>query len=117
VLQHLPPAFDCPATIKSPIASGGDAEQFFNEFALSPDVISTDASNLSLPDRRHRLKTRRRSSGRPEPAKPEPWAGQAFYPPVILLDDVVQVLDLTQSGATPHLAVVFHFRGGGGWRV
>ena len=38
----------------------------------------------------------------------EPWSHQTPYPPVVLLDDVVQILDLSQSGEAPQLALLLH---------
>src|SRR5215217_8171200 len=74
--------------------SGGDLEQLGDEAGLRPHVASADAPNLPLPDHRHRLVARQRSSGRVETAEAEPRSDQAFQAPVILLDDVVQELGL-----------------------
>jgi hypothetical protein len=38
--------------------------QFSDEFSLSPDILSTGISDLSLADHRHRFKARQRSSCR-----------------------------------------------------
>ena len=80
----------------SRVRSRGDLEQTCDEATLSPDVVSTDISNLPLSDHRHRLKTRQCSSGRPEPAKPEPRTSQSLNTPVILLENVVEVFNLAQ---------------------
>jgi hypothetical protein len=83
------------------ITSGGDPEKPGDEFTLSFDVVSVDASNLSLSDHHHRLKTRQGSSRRPEPAKAELRSDQPFDTPVILLDDVVLFRYLTRPGTMP----------------
>ncbi len=80
----------------SRVSSRGDLEQTCDEATLSPDVVSTDISNLPLSDHRHRLKTRQCSSGRPEPAKPQPRTSQSLNTPVILLENVVEVFNLAQ---------------------
>jgi hypothetical protein len=61
---------------------------------------------LPFPDHRHRLKSRRRSSRRPEAAKAEASTGQTFYVPMILLGDVVEVFDLAPLRATPSSSVI-----------
>ncbi len=48
----------------SRVSSRGDLEQTRDEATLSPDVVSTDISNLPLSDHRHRLKTRQCSPGK-----------------------------------------------------
>ena len=80
----------------SSVRSRGDLEQTCDEATLSPDVVSTDISNLPLSDHRHRLKTRQCSSGRPEPSKPERRTSQSLNTPVILLENVVEVFNLAQ---------------------
>jgi hypothetical protein len=76
------------------LTSRRNLEQLGDEGSLSPDVASTKISNLPLPDHRHRLIARQRSSRRPEAPEAEPWADQAPYAPVVLFHDVIERLAL-----------------------
>ena len=62
----------------SSVRSRGDLEQTCDEATLSPDVVSTNISDLPLSDHRHRLKTRQCSSGRPDLQRV--WRRRAPYP-------------------------------------
>ena len=74
--------------------SGGDLEQLGDEAGLRPNVAPADVPDLPLPDHRHRLVAGQRSSRRVEAAEAKAWSDQAFWTPMILLDDVVQELGL-----------------------
>jgi tetratricopeptide (TPR) repeat protein len=76
-------------------------EEAGNEFRLSFHVVPFDPRYLPLSDHRHCLKSRHCSSRRLETAEAKPWPGQPFDASMILLDDVIEVFDLTQFGATP----------------
>ena len=88
--------------------SGGNLEQFRDECRLSSDITATNPSNLRFPDHRHHLVTRQRSSDRPETTKAQPQTDQAFDPPVVLFNDVVQVLHLPRLGPLPQLAILLY---------
>src|SRR4051812_10973869 len=53
-------------------SSSRDLEQPNDERGLSSDVAASNVLNLPLPDHRHRLVARQRSSCRPEPAEAKP---------------------------------------------
>jgi hypothetical protein len=78
----------------SEVWSGSEVEQLSDEGSLSLHVATADPANLFLPHHCHRLVARQGSSCRSKTAEPKARAGQAFDAPMILLDDVVQVLAL-----------------------
>jgi hypothetical protein len=97
VLQSLRVAKGSPAER----SLSGHLEEAGNEFGLSFHVVPFDPRSLPLSDHRHCLKSRQCSSRRLETAEAKPWSGQPFDASMILLDDVIEVFDLTQFGATP----------------
>ena len=78
----------------TPRGSGGDVEQLGDEAGLGPDVLSANPPNLPLPDHRHHLVARQRSSRRPETAKAQSWSDQAFHAPMVLFHNVIEKLAL-----------------------
>src|SRR5258708_40264990 len=68
-----------------------------NEDRLSSDIASADLSNLPLPDHRHRFETCQCSSGGSEPAEAEPRSDQTLDAPMILLDNIIQILDYSDT--------------------
>src|SRR5258707_15277155 len=78
--------------IRSPLCGG--IEKSGNEDRLSSDIAAADLSNLPLPDHRHRFETCQCSSGGSEPAEAEPRADQTLDAPMILLDNIIQILAL-----------------------
>src|ERR1700677_388249 len=87
-------------------------EHASDEGRLAPDISSVDVSNLPLSDHRHSLETRQRSPRRSEAAEAEARASQALDAPVVLLNDIVEVFALSQTGAAPEFAISFHVRNG-----
>jgi hypothetical protein len=71
-------------------------EEAGKEFGLSSHIVPFDPRYLPLSDHRHCLKSRHCSSRRLETAEAKPWPGQPFDASMILLDDVIEVFDLTQ---------------------
>jgi hypothetical protein len=61
--------------------------------------MTVNLSNLSLPHHRHGLEARQRLPRRTETAEAEPRPDKALDTPVVLLDDVVEVFALPQTGA------------------
>ena len=84
-------------SIRFPLCSA--VEHAGDEDRLCSDIAPVDISNLTLPDHRHRLETCQRSPRRSETAEAQSRPDQSLDAPVILLDDVVQVLALPQTGA------------------
>jgi len=74
--------------------SGRDPEQACDEGGLSPHVAPANVPNLSLSDHRHCLVASQGSSCGWQAAKAQPRPDQALDAPMILLDDVVEVIDL-----------------------
>ena len=74
--------------------SGRNPEQARDEGGLSPHVAPVNTPNLPLSDHRHSLVAGQRSSGGWQAAKAQPRPDQALDAPMVLLNDVVQVLDL-----------------------
>src|SRR4051794_6927293 len=74
--------------------SGRDPKQARHEGGLSPHINPANVSNLPLSDHRHSLVASQGSSGGWQTAKAETRPDQALDAPMILLNDVVQVLDL-----------------------
>ena len=90
--------------------SGGDLEKFGNESGLRLNVPTADVVSLPLPDHRHCLVANQRQAGGSQAAEAQPGPDQAFDPPVVLLDDVVQVFALTQPREAPQLACPLQVR-------
>ena len=86
--------------------SRSDVEQLGNEGRLGPHVASANPPDLPLPHHRHHLVACQGSSRRPEAAEAEPQSHQAFYAPMVLFHDVIEILDLTQPRASPQLAML-----------
>ena len=61
--------------------------------------MTVNLSKLSLPHHRHRFETRQSSPRGMETAEAEPRPDKALDTPVVLLDDVVEVFALPQTGA------------------
>jgi hypothetical protein len=61
--------------------------------------MTVNLSNLSLPHHRHGFETRQSSPRGMEAAEAEPRPDKALDAPVVLLDDVVEVFALPQTGA------------------
>ena len=94
--------------IRSPLCGG--IGKSGNEDRLSSDIASADLSNLPLPDHRHRFETCQCSSGGSEPAEAEPSSDQTLDAPMILLDNIIQILALPETRTAPELAVSLHLR-------
>ena len=75
--------------------SGSDLERVCNESCLGLHVSTANVLNLPYPDHRHHLIASRRVPCRSQAAEPEPESDQAFDPTMVLLDDVVEILDLS----------------------
>ena len=87
--------------------SGRDPEQARHEGGLSRHVTPANVPNLPLSDHRHSLVAGQRSSGGWQAAKAQPRPDQALDAPMILLDDVVEVIDLASPREAPQLSVDF----------
>ena len=85
--------------LSPPARSCGGVEQVGDDDGLAPDIMTVNLSNLSLPHHRHRFETRQSSPRGMETAEAEPRPGKALDTPVVLLDDVVEVFALPQTGA------------------
>src|ERR1700720_4377412 len=94
--------------IRSPLCGG--IEKSGNEDRLSSDIASADLSNLPLPDHRHCFETCQCSSGGSEPAEAEPRSDQTLDAPMILLDNIIQILALPETRTAPEFAVSLHLR-------
>ena len=79
--------------------SCGPVEQVGDKGGLAADIMTVNLSNLSLPHHRHGLEARQRLPRRTETAEAEPRPDKALDTPVVLLDDVVEVFALPQTGA------------------
>src|SRR6478672_10485657 len=79
--------------------SCGAVEQVGDDDGLAPDIMTVNLSKLSLPHHRHRFETRQSSPRGMETAEAEPRPDKALDMPVVLLDDVVEVFALPQTGA------------------
>ena len=90
--------------------SGRDPEQARHEGGLSPHLAPANGPNLPLSDHRHSLVAGQRSSCGWQTAKAEPRPDQALDAPMVLLDDVVEVLDLAQAREPPQLTIALHRR-------
>src|SRR5215207_4719314 len=90
--------------------SGCDPEQARDEGGLSPHLAPANVPNLPLSDHRHPLVAGQCSSRRWQTAKAQPRSDQALEAPMVLLDDVVEVLDLAQAREPPQLTIALHRR-------
>ena len=77
--------------------SGRDPKQARHEGSLSPHLAPTNVPNLPLSDHCHSLVASQRSSGGWQATEAQPRPDQALDAPMVLLDDVVEVLDLAQA--------------------
>ena len=91
--------------IRSPLCGG--IGKSGNEDRLSSDIASADLSNLPLPDHRHRFETCQCSSGGSEPAEAEPSSDQTLDAPMILLDNIIQILALPETRTAPSSPSLF----------
>ena len=84
--------------------SGRDPEQARDKGGLGPHIALTNVPNLSLSDHRHPFVASQRSPCGWQTAKAQTRPDQALEAPMVLLNDVVEVLDLAQSvrSATAH---------------
>ena len=71
--------------------SGGNREEAGTEISLCLHVLTADGVNPSLPDHRHRFVAGQCPSGGRHTTEAEPRPNQPFDPPVILLDNGVQI--------------------------
>src|SRR4029077_14227184 len=94
--------------LSPPDRSCGAAEQVGDDDGLAPDIMTVNLSKLSLPHHRHRFETRQSSPRGMETAEAEPRPDKALDTPVVLLDDVVEVFALPQTGAVRYVTVAFH---------
>jgi len=78
------------------VISGGNLEELGHEDCLRPHVPPADVVSRPCSDHRHRLVASQCSLGGSQAAEAQPGPDQPFDPPVILLDDVVQVFALPQ---------------------
>jgi DDE domain/Helix-turn-helix domain len=85
--------------LSPPDRSCGAVEQVGDDDGLAPDIMTVSFSKLSLPHHRHRFETRQSSPRGMETAEAEPGPDKALDTPVVLLDDVVEVFALPQTGA------------------
>ena len=85
--------------LSPPDRSCGAVEQAVDDDGLAPDIMTVNLSKLSLPHHRHRFETRQSSPRGMETAEAEPRPDKALDTPVVLLDDVVEVFALPQTGA------------------
>ena len=85
--------------LSPPDRSCGAVEQVGDDDGLAPDIMTVNLSKLSLPHHRHRFETRQSSPRGMETAEAEPRPDKALDTPVVLLDDVVEVFALPQTGA------------------
>jgi hypothetical protein len=85
--------------LRPPGRSCGAIEQVGDDDGLAPDIMTVNLSKLSLPHHRHRFETRQSSPRGMETAEAEPRPDKALDTPVVLLDDVVEVFALPQTGA------------------
>ena len=85
--------------LSPPDRSCGAVEQVGDDDGLAPDIMTVNLSKLSLPHHRHGFETRQSSPRGMETAEAEPRPHKALDTPVVLLDDVVEVFALPQTGA------------------
>src|SRR3954466_13169343 len=90
--------------------SGRNPKQASHEGSLSPHIAPTNVPNLPLSDHRHPLVASQRSSCGWQTAKAQPRPDQTFDAPMVLLNDVVEVLDLAQPREAPQLTLALHRR-------
>src|SRR3954466_339669 len=90
--------------------SGRNPKQASHEGSLSPHIAPTNVPNLPLSDHRHPFVASQRSSCGWQTAKAQPRPDQTFDAPMVLLNDVVEVLDLAQPREAPQLTLALHRR-------
>jgi hypothetical protein len=105
-IWRLPCRFCCKVCVGSQLRShcalsGGDAEQLGDKARLSPHVSSVDLISLPLSDDRHRFVARQCSSRCAHVAEAGTWSDQPLHTAMVLLNDVVQVLGLSQASEAP----------------
>ena len=89
------------------LLSDGNVEQRVHEGGLGDDVVPADPLHLSFPHHRQGFISDQGVPGSSESPEAEARADQPLYSPVILLDDVVEILDLAQLGEAPEPLVPF----------
>jgi len=87
---------------------GGDLEELGNEDCLRLHVPPADVVSLPFSDHRQRLVASQCSLGGSQAAEAQPGPDQPFDPPVILLNDVVQVFALPQPREAPQVTSPLH---------
>ena len=84
---------------------GRHAKEAGDEGDLPGDISFAYPSDLSLANHVHHLVPLERSPGRFQRKEAHPWFDQPFDEPMVLLDEVVEILDqdgsFTLSGKTP----------------
>ena len=85
--------------LSPPGRSCGAIEQVGDDDGLAPDIMTVNLLKLSLPYHRHRFETRQSSPRGMETAEAEARPDKALDTPMVLLDDVVEVFALPQTGA------------------
>jgi hypothetical protein len=66
---------------------------------LSDHIFLIDTLSLPLPDRIHRLDPSEGATSRVEGLKSHPWFRDLFDEPMVLLDNIIQILDLPELRA------------------
>jgi hypothetical protein len=91
-------------------ASGSSrcGEQSSIEITLGLHVVRWCGPHLSLADHRHGLVTGDRLGCRHDALEAQPWPNQPLDPPVILLDDVIQELHLSELRKAPEFSTPLH---------
>ena len=77
---------------------------------VCPRISRPPIFQSPLPDHRHRFETCQCSSGGSEPAEAEPRSDQTLDAPMILLDNIIQILALPETRTAPEFAVSLHLR-------
>jgi hypothetical protein len=88
--------------------SGYDPEQDPYEAGLGLHVIGRHSGNLPLADHRHSLIASNRLRSRHKALEAQSGSNQPFDAPVILLDDVVQELHLSEFSKAPECSPPLH---------
>src|SRR3981189_3449951 len=85
-------------------------EKSGNEDRLSSDIAPADLSKRPFLNHCHRFEPCQCSSGGSEPAEAEPRSDQTLDAPMILLDNIIQILALPATRTAPEFAVSLHLR-------
>lgn len=85
-------------------SSGSNTEQISDEGRLGGHVVGGHGGNLPLAHHRQDLVAGDRPARGVEALEAEPRPDQPFDAPVILFNDIIEVLDLAQLGETPQLS-------------